>query len=332
MEQNGEQLTLGELVSPDVCLSQSRNRDFFQQREYSTAEAFDRALATAKSALPQATSAYIASGKTNPLAVAVLLAATPILFGIILYVSWLLCAAYNGIDGARTENVPSSFRASQLSGLVAIGLDMLLVAIMTIVPFLAYTSLSRLTKNRNPWLPSILTGISSAAIAIILFFPLWNGETLAPTDLTFVFIPIRWLLVGIGGILAPLFSAFIVFSGVADQKFCEQSKVFLKEFRVLDIDFDFGENALEILRRGEYEAVAKLPKANDGRYPAHAAHTILWWDESAKTAFLEMTMKFQGKFPEDKETTEKKEEWLAFSASIDRDRAQSISQSFLTAT
>jgi hypothetical protein len=329
MEQNEEQLTLGELVSPDFCLSQRRNRDFFQQREYSSAEVFDRALATAKSAMPQATTAYIASGKTNPLAVGVLLVATPILFGIVLYVSWLLCAAYGGIDGARTSE--SSFRANQFFGLVAIGLDILLIAIMTIAPFLAFTSLSRLTKNRNPWLPSILTGISSAAIAIILFFPLWDGETLAPTDLTFVFIPIRWLLIGIGGILAPLFSAFIVFSGVADLKFCEQSKVFLREFRVLDIDFDFGENALEILHRGEYEAVAKLPKANDGRYPAHAAHTILWWDESAKTAFLEMTMKFQGKFPEDRETTEKKEEWLAFSVSIDRDRAQSIGQSFLTA-
>jgi hypothetical protein len=304
MEHDGEQLTLEELVNPDCCLSQIRDRAFYRQREYESAEASDLAIAAAKTALPQVTSAYISSGKTNPVAVVILLVATPILFGIVFFISWTLCTLYTSLEGARnTED-----------------------------PFLAFTSLSRLTKNRNPWLPSILTGISSAVIAILLFFPIWNGETLAPTDLTIIFIPIRWLLIAIGGILAPLFSAAIVFSGVADLKFCEQSKVFLKEFRVLNLDFDFGENALEILQRGEYEAVAKLSKANDGRYPAHTAHAILWWDESAKTAFLELTMKFQGKFHDGKEMTEKKEDWLVFSVLLDRDRAQSIGQSFLTAT
>jgi hypothetical protein len=327
MEHDGEHLTLEELVSPDFCLSRSRDRAFFQQREYASAEEYDRSLAAAKSAFPPVTTAYNASGKTNPLAVIVLLVATPILFGIILYISWLLCFGYNQMDG----NLTASRGVNRFLGLVGIGLDILLVLMMSIAPFLAFTGLSRLTKNRNPWLPSILAGISSTAIAILLFLPIWNGETLAPTDLTIIFIPIRWLLIAIGGILAPLFSAFIVFSGVADLKFCEQSNVFLKEFRVLALDFDFGENALEILRRGEYEAIAKLPKANDGRYPEHAAHTILWWDESAKTAFLELTMKFQGKFHDGKEITEKKEEWLVFSTLLDRDRAQSIDQSFLTA-
>lgn len=330
MEHDGEHLTLEELISPDFCLSRSRDRAFFQQREYESAEASDLAIAAAKTALPQASSTYIASGKTNPVAVVVLLVATPILFCIILYISWLLCLLYNGMDG--NLNTTESHGASRFLGLVGIVLDILLVAIMSGAPFLAFTSLSRLTKNRNPWLPGILTGISSAIIAIVLFFPIWNGETLAPTDLTIIFIPIRWLLIAIGGILAPLLSAAIVFSGVADLKFCEQSKVFLKEFRVLNLDFDFGENALEILQRGDYEAVAKLPKANDGRYPEHTAHTILWWDESAKTAFLELTMKFQGKFHNGKEMTEKKEEWLVFSVLLDRDRAQSIGQSFLTAT
>jgi hypothetical protein len=331
MEHDVDRLTLEELVSPDFCLSQSRDRAFFQQREYASAEEYDRSLAAAKTAFPPATTAYNSSGKTNPVAVTVLLVATPILFSIIFFISWTLCTLYTSIDGARNTDDPS-FRVNQVLGAVAIVLDILLVAIMSGAPFLAFTSLSRLTKNRNPWLPSILTGISSAAIAILLFFPIWNGETLAPTDLTIIFIPIRWLLIAIGGILAPLFSAFIVFSGIADLKFCEQSKVFLKEFRVLDLDFDFGENALEILRRGDYEAVAKLSKANDGRYPKHTAHTILWWDESAKTAFLELTMKFQGKFQDGKEMTEKEEEWLVFSVLLDRDRAQSIGQSFLTAT
>jgi hypothetical protein len=330
MEHNGKDLTIEELVSPDFCLSRSSDRAFFQQREYASAEEYDRSLAAAKSALPPATTAYNASGKTNPLAVIVLLVATPILFGIILYISWLLCMGYNGMDG--NLNTTDSRGVSRFLGVVGIGLDILLVAIMSIAPFLAFTSLSRLTKNRNPWLPSILTGISSAIIAIVLFLPIWNGETLAPTDLTLIFIPIRWVLIPIGGILAPLFSAAIVFSGVADLKFCEQSNVFLKEFRVIALDFDFGENALEILRRGDYEAVVKLPKANDGRYPEHTAHTILWWNESAKTAFLELTMKFQGKFHDGKELTEKKEEWLVFSVLLDRDRAQSINRSFLTAT
>jgi hypothetical protein len=331
MEQDGEQLTLEELVNPDFCLSRSHNRDFFQQREYASAEEYDRSLAAAKAALPEATTAYNSSGKTNLISVVVLLIATPILFGIVFSICVALCTLYTSIEGARNTEDPS-FRVSQVLGVVAIVLDLLLVAMMIFAPFFAFTNLSRLSKNRNPWLPSILTAFSSATIAILLFFPIWNGETLAPTDLTIIFIPIRWLLIGIGGILAPLFSAFAVFYGVGNQKFCEQSNVFLKEFRVLNIDFDFGENALEILRRGEYEAIAQLPKADDGRYPKHAAHTILWWDESAKTAFLELTIKFQGKFQEGKEMTEKEEEWLAFSVLLDRDRAQSIGQSFLTAT
>ncbi|MBE9014470.1 hypothetical protein IQ250_30215, partial [Pseudanabaenaceae cyanobacterium LEGE 13415] len=165
-------------------------------------------------------------------------------------------------------------------------------------------------------------------VAIPLFLPIWNGETIAPTDFTFASIPIRWLLILIGGVLVPSLATKWVFTKVSNAKFCEKSGVFLKKHRVLNLEFDFAENALELLKRQEYEAVAKLPKA-DGRYPSHSAHVILWQHDCAQVAFLEMQAKFKGEYTSFGKVRVAKKKWLAFSVLVDRDRTQLINQSFL---
>ncbi len=131
--------------------------------------------------------------------------------------------------------------------------------------------------------------------------------------------------------MIPAFATKRVFTRVSNSKFCEKSGIFLKKCRVLNLEFDFAENALEILKRGKYESVAKLPKAK-ARYPNHAAQVTIWSHESTPIAFLEMQAKFKGEYTSMGKTRVGKKQWLVFSMLLDRDRAQLklISQSFLT--
>ncbi len=188
MEDDAKHLTLQELVSSDCCLSQRRHRFFFNPKKYNSLETYRHSLAEAKAALPKVKSAYVSSGKTNPVAVIVLLSATPILLGIVLYLCWYVCLWYIG----QEEVVhPKTHGASHTLALLSLLLDELLIAIVNVIPSVGFSGLSHLTKNRNAWLPSILTGISSFVISLPLFLPIWNGETLAPTNIMLKFIPIN---------------------------------------------------------------------------------------------------------------------------------------------
>jgi len=85
--------------------------------------------------------------------------------------------------------------------------DLLLMVLMVVIPMVCYGRLSRWFKNRNPVLPAVLTAVIEFVTAVLLFAPIWKGESLAPVHLTFVFIPVRWIFVIVGCLLVPLIGA-----------------------------------------------------------------------------------------------------------------------------
>lgn len=306
-----------QLLDRDSCLSIQRNRAFAERIDYDTPDALHAALKDAQEDLPPVESAYKCSGKTTLLSMATLLLITPLLIAALTIFCGGICFGFMLLEAnVHTGGVTTP---SRFFGILSIVLDLVLVMTLIVVPAKTFKLLSRATKNRNAMLPSILTGLSILVISILLFMPIWHGATLAPTDLSFLYIPIRWVLILIGVLIIPLVAAITVYMAVAEQKYCEESGEFLEPNWNLAIDFDYAENALELLKKREYTALVQLPQPSN-QHPKRKAQIVLWSQERATRAFMEMTVFFYGKTTEKdgikKTEKEKEHEWLVFSSII----------------
>jgi hypothetical protein len=327
-----EGLSTEELSRPTVSISAKLGRSFAGRIDYPSELALNAAMEEAQRALPQVPSAYKATGKTTALATLVMVLSAPLVLIVLLGICGALCWGWVYLLSSFSSD--SSYGQSRLAGLFSLGVDLALVVLMVVIPMASFGLLSKWFKNRNPLIPAILTGLVDLLVAIALFMPVWKGETLAPTHLTFLFIPIRWVLIVIGGLLVPFIGAVMVYGKVSEQKFCEETGCFLKRFGEIRIAFDLAENSLALLTRKEYLAAVRMPRLPEAESKQkHWAGISLWWREQAATAFLELNLRFHGKSQPEKKVTaqqakDKTKEWLAFSVQLDRAQAEILGGEF----
>ena len=322
-------LSAEELSSARV--SERLGRKFSAATEYASKEMLTAAFDEVTKVFPVAKTAYKPSGKTTPLAVFLLIAAAPVLLALMTALAFGLCWGFSALAAAIGSRPDPTYMDRSTMGKVDILLDLILVIGMTIIPLMSYGFLSKLTKNRNPIIPAILTGVVNVILAVILFVPIWHGETLAPTHISFFFIPVRWVLILIGGVLAPIIGVIAVHHAVSNQRFCESSGRYLKKFRQTGVSMDYAENALPLLSRGEYVRSVHLPKATPEQLKAkHVAEISLWWHEQARIAFLELEIKFHGKLAAPKagkrEDFKKEKNWLAYSTELHSGHAEVLAR------
>jgi len=309
-------------------LSNRLKRSFVGQTQFDSEKALDAAIAEARRALPETPSAYKPTGKTTVAATVLMLVTAPVVLVLLLAVCIGLCV---GLETLLSHWNDSDYSQKRLDGLLSLALDFVLVVLMVALPMVCFGTLSKWFKNRKPIIPAVLTGVIDLIVAVVIFVPIWKGETIAPTHLTFLFIPIRWVLIVVGGAVVPILGAAVVHGHVAGQKFCEETGRYLRRMRQRKLGFDFGENALALLQRGEYVAATRLPQAEpEALKQKHWAAISLWGHEQATTAFLELDVRFRGKSKSPKkltveETKDKTKEWLAFSAQLSRSQAESLS-------
>jgi hypothetical protein len=323
-----QHLSSEDLGRAACCASTRVGRGFTGRTQYESEKALDAALVEARRALPEAPSAYKPTGRTTVAATVLMVAAAPLVLLLLLALCVALCWGFDSLVSHWTRD--GSYSERRGMGVVSLFLDLVLVVVMVALPMVCFGALSKWFKNRKPLIPAVLTGLIDLCVAITLFAPIWKGETLAPTHLTFLFIPVRWLLIGVGGLVVPVLGALAVYGQVAGQKFCEETGRYLRRMRQVKLSFDFGENALELLRRGEYVAATRLPAAEpEALKQKHWSALSLWGHEQAATAFLELDMRFHGKSKPQKKLTleeakDKSKEWLAFSAQLTRSQAESL--------
>lgn len=310
--------------APD-CISAQQRRTFAGKTEFESLQSFNAALAEAKQALPQVKSAYKPSGRTTVLAALLMIGATPIVLVLLLGICGGLCFGWGALR-SNFSTTDVSVGMSRTFGLLSIGLDLLLVILMVLVPMACYGWLSKAFKNRNPILPAVLAGAIDLLVAVALFVPIWKGETLAPTHLTFMLIPIRWVLIVIGGAIVPFLGAAVVAGKVSEQKFCERCGLYLCRYAEVQIPFDYAENALALLRGGNYALAGRLPRSTD----KSNARIALWWAPGAATAFLELEVCFGGKYRAGRSSkdTRKTIQWLAFSIQCEGPQAEEVSRNW----
>ena len=216
-----QELSVAELQNPESCLSLLQARPFAGTTEFASEAALSQALAAAQATMPAATSAYKPTGKTTVSALVLMALSSPVVLTLLVVLCGGICTGFAFLDSwIHSTFGPSS---SRLSGALCLGVDLGLVVLMVVVPMWSFGLLSKWCKNRNPLIPAILTGVIDFLAAIALFFPLWKGETLAPTHLTYMFIPVRWVLIVVGTALVPFIGAFFAHGHVKSQKFCEET-------------------------------------------------------------------------------------------------------------
>lgn len=312
--------SVDDLLKPENSLSVLQQRLFAGRTETDITTTASEEIEAAKAVLPVVQSAYVPSGRTTFLAVASMLLACPILLVILLVVCGGLCIGYE-LLGEKIVAAGGN-KGPQLLGLLGIVLDFLIMFLLCWIPTVVFGGLSRLFKNRNPTIAAVLVGLTTLLAAVLLFAPLFGGQSVAPSDITFLFIPMKWVIILVGGLLSPLFAAIAVSTKISGQKFCEVEKVYLKPTTYF-IPFDFAENALELLRRNELVAVARLPRATEKK-PKHAVRITAWSHERASTSFLELEACYSVREPKGNQPAEAKtESWLFFSQRMDTSAARS---------
>ena len=148
-------LSTEELASPSCRVSERLGRKFSSRTEYENKEVLNAAIDEAQKVFPVATDAYKPSGNTTALAVFLMVLAAPLLLVLMTGISFGLCWGWEWLE----MHVELFSKSSRLMGLGSIFLDLILVILMVAIPTMCYQATSKMSKNRNPLIPAVLTGL-----------------------------------------------------------------------------------------------------------------------------------------------------------------------------
>lgn len=318
----GADMSVRDLLQLENSISILQERPFVGRADTELTTSADAEIQAAKEALPQVHSAYKPSGGTTVLAVFAMILACPFLLVFLVLLCGALCFGYAHL-GTFIENGKGGVKGAQLLGLLSVILDAGIMVILCVIPKWVMGGLSKLCHNRNATFGAVLVGLTTLIASILFFAPLIEGESLAPTDIIFLIIPMKWIIIPAGCLLTPYLAAVAIHTKISEQKYCESQQVYLNP-TVFFIAFDFAENALELLRREQPLALTSLPRVTTKK-PKHAVRVTLWSHEVADTAFLELEALYRAKQPKkDNSTEEKTANWLFYSEQLDSKNAHDM--------
>jgi hypothetical protein len=318
LNQTENKFAAQDLIKPDNCLSAIRQRRFFQKQSFATKDEAKAVLTDAKSVIPETKSAYIASGRTTVSSVIGILLLSPVILVLIIALIFGIGYIDSWLSGSLSS---SSYSTRRHLGTLALILDLLIVVVMVIIPAFSFRLVSIAFKNRNRKIPSIAAYIVTLVAALFAFLPIWNGSTIAPVDITFFFIPVRWLFIIIGILLVPFVTSIIVSDSISNLKFCEETGVFLKNTRTKYLDFDYIENALELLKMKQYSRILSLSESSG---KSHCGRMRLFSHRMANCAYLDIEACFSGKGGQGNSSFNENATWLVFSEKLPSDIAKNI--------
>ncbi len=325
---SNEEYTVKQLSDLSKGLSVERKRLFANGIEYVGEEKLSESLESAKELLPEVESAYQPSGNTTATSRFIMIVSSPFLLLFLILILGGLCVGWRFLEDMGSGE--GGYNESRGLGLVSFIVNIVVFFLMIYIPKKYFQVTSRLFKNRSPKLPGILTFLTTFIVGLILFVPYIGGFSLAPTDLILLIIPVKWLIILLGILVVPLMAAAATYGAISEQKFCEQTGLFLKPLARVNLPFDFVENALELLKRGEFQTVLDLATAmKEQEVKEHVAQVVLWGNERANTSYVEMTAGFHGTSkPEKKmsleESKSSNESWMIFSSQLENDKAKSL--------
>lgn len=311
------------------AIGESASRPVSLPEKYETQQNIDHYLSLLKKSYPEISSAYQPSGKSTTAARIAMVLAFPVIFAITGGICFLLLysAAWLTRSVATMDfmfEIQRWWKYSRL-GLVLFLVDMLIVLVLMAVPPWLYVRTGRLFRNRSLGLPTLLTTLTSLPLAFLIFWPLWSGFSLAPTEITFFAIPVKWVII-IGALIFSAFSIGFSLYLVGQQKFCEETGVFLKPIRRSYFDYSALDSALASLSGKHFEELKNLPTlTKKERKKKTHLDLKLWGHEAAQTAYLELQLVFN-ELPAKRGAERTKKNWLVFSEKLDKSGMENVAR------
>ena len=298
---------------------------------YETKDAAAASLAATKQKIATVEDVYKPSGKVPWAGKLGLLFVTPVALVLTMVLGVLPTLGYRWLINAIAPMGLPTGRVGMQAGLVMAIVVLVVLgvtaALLVVVPTFCLAGVGKLTKCRNAFWPTLLALLTVLPACVVLFWPglLLIGTTLAPTGLTFLFIPVKWPLILIGLIGVPLVTASATYGAVRGRKFCEKSNVFLKPMRTVFFPLKDLPQVEQALDASDFVTLRRLMiDANQG----HTTRVQLWWHPKAETAYLQMDASFRGKYYkiDNKEGKQEakyvQEEWLVRSQELTSSDAQ----------
>ena len=301
-----------------------------------------RDLARNKNLYPAVNIAYAPSGKISVAARLVLSAMLPFVVVAFIMLSRLVVFLFSALGtfliskfGFTAQDDMDFFMS--FWGYAMLFVNVIILLVISLGISVSFASIGKRMKSRNYLFASALSTIAAVIAAGVVYLPVFNGQSMAPVDVTLTFfdcivIPLKWPMIAGGVALAPVIAWFVTKEFVCNQRFCEVTGHFLEMKRGLEYPFYAFKDIQDSLTATRFDELAKIPRAAQCEISkGHYCHITLWYNKNAETAYIDVFLYFLrsiDKFRIDKGGQIKKhkesEWWLALSMESTRLEADNI--------
>ena len=326
------------IFDKDQSFARRFEQMYSEGMHYSSEEHYKLAVQSLQERYGQPDSAYTPSGKYTVTSLLGLISSAPFVFALSGFVGMVLVWLSEQfdvllIDWFGIENFIKLYEGptGEFLSLVAIGAALGIAVVNVMLPSALTLLVGQWTKNRNVVVACGFAAVESFILSMFFFWPwLDDGATsLAPTDFYLMgILPIRWIYVFIGALVAPLVSIFTTVKGLNSQKFCEDSLKYLEESFKLIAPIEWVDDVVLSCMSEQYRNLSQI--VPDEASKAHAS-CVLHSHSEAQRGFLEVEVVFAGTYDtldarNQEKVEDSKDEWLMFSVELSAEECKQFLQ------
>ena len=322
---------------PDCSFASRYEQMYLAGTHFSSEEHYKLAVQTLQERYGQPDSAYTPSGKFTMASLFGLGMSVPVVFGVTGLLGFILVWLTKQfdlllIDWLGVEDFIKLYDSpiGEFLSLVDIGAALGIAAVNVMLPSALTLLVGQWTKNRNVVVACGFAAVESFVLSMFFFWPwLDDGSTMAPTNFNLMgILPITWVFIFIGALVAPLVSIFTTVKGLNSQKFCEDSQKYLEESFKLIAAIEWVDDVVLSCMTKQYRNLSQI--VPDEASKAHAS-CVLHSHSEAQRGFLEVEVVFAGTYDtldarNQEKVEDSKDEWLMFSVELSAEECEQFLQ------
>ena len=272
-------------------------------------------------------SRYMPSGETPPASIALLIPLSLLVAGVCYAVARPICLLFYELVGDSGGGGGTAFNRWNEGRWIALGIIVVNGIVLTVIAYatiFSFKLVAYLTKLRNPKIGKRFAFFSVFVVCAVLYLPLFGGHSLAPTDITILFIPVRWVLMILGCLVVPLIVSYAVEDELLEMKFCEKTGYFLKKVAHVTLTWEQGKCLIQVLQDKQYDLLPGLLNSQwNGKAEFRSVTFTLFGHPKAEVAYVDVVAKFE--ICIGSATNATSSSWLVYHQKLSRDEAKGMS-------
>ena len=263
---------------------------------------------------------YIPSGATPLPSILLMILLSLVVAGVCYAVARPICLLFHESAGSSGGgDSVRQFTEKRNIGLGMIFVNVVIFFVISLITVYSFKYLAYLTKLRNPKTGQYFAFFSAFVVCSALYLPLFDGRSLAPTDIAILFIPVSWVLMIAGCLAIPYSVSFDVFSHLSQMKFCEKNGKFLKKVVCTTLSWYQGKCLVQALRDSQYDVLPELFNSDLQKPETPSMTFTLFGHPQAETAYIDIDAKFEAVIGN--ATNSRTTNWLVYHYQMSQDEA-----------